>query len=104
MTKNPLINAITAVVYVAVVASIIFFGPKIVEPKQSILLPITFLSLFTLSAVVMASVFFYQPIALLIEGNKAVAFKLALHTILYFAVITAILFGVILLTTFLNAI
>ncbi len=97
MTKNPLTNALTAALYVIGIVSILYFGGTIAQPEDTILIPMAMLSLFTLSAAVMATVFFYQPVALLIKGETEPAFKLALHTIGYFAIITATLFLILLL-------
>ncbi|MES2953488.1 MAG: hypothetical protein V4674_02920 [Patescibacteria group bacterium] len=92
MTKNPLTNALTAALYIVGIVSLMYFGSTFVESEDTVLIPMAMLSLFTLSAAVMATVFFYQPISLLLEGEKESAFKLALHTIGYFAVITALFF------------
>lgn len=94
MTRNPLVNALTAVLYIAAVASIMQFGPPMLDDSlETILLPIAFLSLFSLSAAVMAFLFFYQPVRLFLEGEKDAALKLALRTIGVFAVITILLLG-----------
>ena len=49
------------------------------------------LSLFTLSAAVMAYVFGYEPFQLYFDGKKKQALDLALKTIAAFAIITAII-------------
>ena len=49
------------------------------------------LSAFSLSAAVMALIFFYHPVLLYLEGNKTEATKLILQTVGAFALITAIL-------------
>ena len=101
MTKNPLINASAAALYVAAVGLIPYIGSKIAEvaePKETIFGPIAFLSLFTLSAALMAFLFFYEPISLLTEGKKAEALTFLLHTIGYFALITCVVFVAVLIT------
>jgi hypothetical protein len=97
MTKNPLINALSAALYIAVVASVMFFGPKFITPVETIVIPIAMLSLFSLSAAVMAWLFFSKPVTMYLEGEKAAAIQLVVHTILCFAGVTAIFFASILL-------
>jgi len=53
--------------------------------------PITFLSLLTLSVVVMAFLFFYQPLQLFIEGKKKEAVNLFVKTVGIFAAFTAVI-------------
>ena len=95
MTKNPLLNAVAAVLYIALIALVMFYGLKTVK-DETILIPITVLSLFVLSAAVMGSIFFYQPVRLCLEGEKPQAVNLFLKTLAVFAAITA-MFLVILL-------
>lgn len=94
MTKNPLVNALAAATYIAAISCLLFFGLRSAQPEDSILMPITMLSLLTLSAAVMAFLFFYQPITLLSKGEHASALKLLLSTIGFFAVITVIFLGI----------
>ncbi|OGH26195.1 MAG: hypothetical protein A3C30_03725 [Candidatus Levybacteria bacterium RIFCSPHIGHO2_02_FULL_40_18] len=84
-------NAIGAILYIAVVASVMFYGTKISGPVDSIIGPIAAISLFTLSAAVMAYVFGYEPFQLYFDGKKKQALDLALKTIAAFAIITAII-------------
>lgn len=103
MTKKPFLNALIASCYVILVSLIPTFGDRlefVVTPKIAMIAPILFLSIFTLSAAVMALLFFYQPVVLLIEGNKVGAFKMLIETILSFAVTTLSLFLIALLFSF----
>lgn len=101
MTKNPIINALIAVLYIAAVVSAIFYvSPLFPDTDGTILAPMAMLSLLTLSVAMMCLTFFYNPVALLIKGEQAHAFKLLAQTIAYFAAIAAIsvtLFSAILL-------
>ena len=90
MTKNPIINALTAALYISAVVSILFVGESI-DSLDTIVVPMAMLSLFSLSAAVMSFIFFYQPVTLYLEGEKKVAVKLVIQTIASFAVITAVL-------------
>ncbi|MDD4027428.1 MAG: hypothetical protein PHO75_04585 [Candidatus Shapirobacteria bacterium] len=92
MTKNPLINALSASVYIVLVITVMTFATKPLQNKpDTFFTPIVFLSLLTLSVAVMAFLFFYQPVVLLIDGKKKEAINLFAKTIGIFAVITIIL-------------
>lgn len=90
MNKHPLINALLAALYISFVGLIPTLAGKIPEPKDTFLGPIVFISVFTLSAAIMAYLFFYQPVYLLIEHKKSEALKFLLQTIGYFALITVV--------------
>lgn len=92
MTKNPVINALAAILYIAGIASMIFYAEHFVgpAPKPSVIMPITFLSLFTFSAALMGYIFLYQPFQLYFEGKKKEAVNLFLKTVAAFGVITLI--------------
>jgi len=90
MTKNPVLNALAAALYIGLVSSVIFFGQRLVDPVDNVLMPITMLSLLSLSVAVMAYAFFYQPVLMFLEGKKTEAVKLGIHTVGAFAVITAL--------------
>lgn len=101
MTKNPIINALSAVLYICAVVSIMYFGSSLaVHVEKTLLLPIAMLCLFSLSVVVMAFVFFYQPVLMYMEGEKVKAIKLGLQTVGAFGVVTAILLASIVLSRF----
>ena len=87
MTKNPIINALSALTYIAVLVSIIFYGGDFIEHavEDSIFTPIAFLSLFVLSAAAMGYFFLSQPLQLFLEGEKKEGVDLFLKTLLSFA-------------------
>jgi hypothetical protein len=92
MTKHPFYNAIAAIVYVVFVVSIIqllghFFGNK---PDNTFLAPLFALSLLTLSVAVMAFLFFYTPLTLLLKGNERAAAYYLLKTISFFSLFVAV--------------
>lgn len=102
MTKNPFVNAVSAILYIALVASIMFYG---VEHNgnggpPSIIVPIAMISLFTLSAAMMGYIFLSQPLQLYIDGKKKVAVNLFLKTLGVFAGITALIFTLFLSRVF----
>lgn len=88
MTKNPFLNAFAALLYIVVVSFVMFYGPQIAKPKDSLLTPVAVLSLFSLSAAVMAYIFGYQPVLLFLDGKKKVAIELFIRTVGVFAGIT----------------
>lgn len=100
MTRNPFINAFSASLYIILVVTVMDFVSKTQGSKpDTILAPITFLSLLTLSAAIMGFVFFYQPLQLLIDNKKKEALNLFVRTLAVFAGITIValvlvLFGV----------
>ena len=93
MTKNPFLNALAAVLYISVVASLMFYGPERVGPVDSVLLPIAMLSLFVLSVATMGYIFFYEPFQLYFDGKKKEALDLFLKTIAIFAGVTVLVFS-----------
>jgi hypothetical protein len=90
MTTNPFLNALGALAYVISVVSFIHFATGFAEtgPDESVLVPIGMLSLLSLSAAVMAYIFFYQPILMLFDGKRKEAVQLFLQTIATFAALT----------------
>ena len=90
MTKNPIINALAGLLYIVAVVSLLFLGPKIFDPVESILIPIAMLSLFVFSAATMGYIFLYQPLQLFLEGEKKESVDLFLKTLGVFAIIVAV--------------
>jgi predicted membrane channel-forming protein YqfA (hemolysin III family) len=91
MTKNPLINALSASVYIILGVTIMTLVTEPLKNKpDTFFAPIVFLSLLTLSVAVMAFLFFYQPVMLFIEGKKKEAVDLFVKTVGIFAIFTAV--------------
>ena len=91
MTKNPFYNALTALGYIILVATVMFYGIRnIAHEKDTVLIPIAMLSLFSFSAAVMGYTFLSSPLQLYLDGKKKEAVKLITQTIAIFGVITAI--------------
>jgi hypothetical protein len=96
MSKNPLINALGASGYIVLIVSVLSYVSETQANKpDTFFAPIAFLSLLTLSVIVMAYLFFYQPIQLFIEGKKKQAIQLFVHTAGIFAGITALIAGLV---------
>ncbi len=91
MSKNPFINALGASGYIILVASIINLVSSAHKDKpDTFFAPVAFLSLLTLSAAVMAFIFFYQPLQLFIDGKKKQAVDLFVKTVSAFGAITVV--------------
>jgi hypothetical protein len=93
MTKNPILNALCAVLYIVVVASIIFYAPTIIKlpGEDTVFMPIWFLSLFVFSAAAMGYIFLAQPVQMFLDGEKKQATSLFLKTLAAFGVATLLL-------------
>lgn len=92
MSKNPIINAVSASGYIVLVVGVMSFVSQTQRNKpDTFFAPITLLSLLTLSVAVMAFLFFYQPLQLFIEGKKKEAVSLFVKTVGIFAAFTAVL-------------
>lgn len=92
MTRNPFINALAAFGYIAAIILVLFYGPIVDgELDNTVLLPITMLSLFVFSAASMAYIFLYQPVVLVIDGKQKEAVSLFLSTLGIFGTILAAL-------------
>lgn len=98
MSRNPVINALGASAYIGLVVSLLNFISRTQGSKpDTAFAPVAFLSLFTLSAVVMAFMFFYQPLLLFIDGKKKEAVNLFVKTVGVFAALTAVVWALLLL-------
>jgi hypothetical protein len=92
MTKKPLYNALAAFAYIVAVVFIVNWAGNNDVLETSLLMPVMMLSLFTLSAAVMAYLFLYQPLMLYLEGKKEDAVNLFIKTLLIFAIMPLSIF------------
>ncbi len=91
MTKNPIINALSASAYIFLVVSVMTFVTRPLRDKpDTFFAPITVLFVLTLSVAVMAYLFFYQPLLLFIDGKKKEAVDLFVKTVGIFAALTIV--------------
>ena len=92
MFKSPIINGLSASAYIIFIVSVMTFATQPLKNKpDTFFAPITFLSVLTLSVAVMAFLFFYQPMLLVIEGKKKEAVNLFAKAVGIFAAITAVI-------------
>lgn len=89
-TKNPIGNAVLALVYIVIVVSVMSFLNRTSGGHDTFITPILALSLFTLSAAVMGYLFLGQPIQMYLDGKKKPAVTFFMKTVGTFAVITII--------------
>ncbi len=90
LIKYSLINSLAVTVYVAIVGSLMYYGPQRFIPTPTVLVPITFLLLFVLSAAVVGLLIFARPVLLYFTGQKKESISLVLYTIGCLAIITII--------------
>lgn len=91
MSKNPFINAISALVYIFLVVTVMTLVTQPLRDKpDTFLAPVTFLTVLTLSVTVMAFLFFYQPVLFFIEGKKKEAVNLFAKTVGIFSIFTVL--------------
>lgn len=90
MTKNPILNALCAIAYIAGLVSLVFYGQMIINvpfgDAPTVLIPIAFLSVFVFSAALMGYLFLYQPLLLILAGEKKQGTDLFLKTVAAFGV------------------
>lgn len=81
--KKPFLYALVAAVYIMfIVLSVTTLGPAIPEPN--VVIPIGMLSLLVLSVAVMAFLFFFEPVQLLIEKRQKEALATFSKTVAFF--------------------
>lgn len=69
--KKPFIHALAAALYIVIIVLVIqFFGSALKNKVDTIVIPMTMLSLFVLSAAVMGFLFLSEPLYLLMESKK----------------------------------
>ena len=103
MIKNPYLNAFMALGYIAGIILAINKTSSIAShTPDTILAPVTMLSLFVLSAAIMGILFVYEPLRLFLENQKPQALSFLLKTVGTFACFVAVLALLIFYTSFLK--
>ncbi|HVW82609.1 MAG TPA: hypothetical protein VHC68_01550 [Candidatus Paceibacterota bacterium] len=96
MRAHPFWNAAGAAAYIgAVVLFINYISSIRANTPDTLLDSMSFISLVVFSAAVMAFLFFYQPVALLIEGKRAEAAAYFGKTLGFFGVIVVLLLALV---------
>ena len=92
MIKNPFLNAFMALGYIGLIILIINKTSSIAsQTPDTILAPVTMLSLFVLSVAIMGILFVYEPICLFLENQKQQALSFLIKTVGTFACFVVIL-------------
>ncbi len=91
-----LINALGVLVYVSIVAWLLFNGEHIFDDKPSFLIPVFMLLLFIISASITGLLVLGKPVHLYLSGLKKEAFTLLFTTlawlILFIVIVITVLF------------
>lgn len=90
--KTSLSNALGVAVYVGLVAYVMQHGERIFGKMQNFWGPFAFLMLFVVSAAVVGSLVFAQPVLYYLEDKKKEAVGLFAYTILWLILATVIVF------------
>lgn len=85
MQQNPFFHALAAAAHIVLIVFLMDTVTSIRMPRETVLLPMTMLSLFVLSAAVMGYLFVYQPVRLYMENKKDEALTFFGKTVGYFA-------------------
>jgi hypothetical protein len=96
MKWNPLLNAASATAYIGAVVLFLHFIESIRhDTPDTIIDGLGFISLIVFSASVMAFLFFYQPVLLLVENKKTEAVSYFLKTLGIFGAITVLVLALV---------
>lgn len=95
IVKTALFNAIATALYIVLIASFLFYAPKLFGPagpddNKTPLIPIVMLSLLVFSAALTGSLIFGRPILWYLDGKKAEALQLLFLTLGIFLIITLV--------------
>lgn len=101
ITSKPLYAALSAVAYIALVVGVVFTLPSLFQSgEESIFMPILMLSMLVLSVAVMAFLFFYQPLVLILDGKRDAGIRHFLETLGFFVGLTALVLTTAILLPF----
>ena len=95
IVKHAVINSLLTTLYIALVSSFLFYGPRAFSPakEDTVLIPIMMLSLLVFSVAMMGVLIFGRPVMWYLDGRKEEAISLLAHTlaIFFFIIIIALL-------------
>jgi hypothetical protein len=93
--KTAALNAVATALYVAAIASFLFYAPKVFGPGRvdTVLVPIVMLSLLVLSAALTGLLIFGRPVLWYLDGKKKEALSLLVYTLgIFLLIMIAVLF------------
>ncbi len=101
ITRQAFVNAGLTALYIAFVASFLFYVPPIFlgNKPDTVFAPIVMLMLFVFSAAITASLMLGKPILWYIDGKKREAVQLLFSTLLFFFCIILLAFTVSILAS-----
>ena len=89
--KKPFLNAVAAALYIVVIVFVAqAVGSALKDQNDSIITPMTMLSLFVLSAAIMGYLFLSEPLQLFLENKKQEAVTFFAKTVGIFACFVAV--------------
>lgn len=89
--KKPFIHALAAALYIVMIVLVMRDVISFLRDKQdTIVIPMTMLALFVLSAAVMGFVFLSEPVKLFIENRKQEAVDFFAKTVGFFSLFVAV--------------
>lgn len=93
ITKNALISALATALYIVLIASFMFYAPKMFGQSgkaDTVFAPIAMLCLFVLSAAITGFLIFGRPVMWYLDGRKQEALSLIFYTLGVFLIITIV--------------
>lgn len=104
ITKTALFNAVATALYIILIASFLFYAPKLFGPprpddNKTPLIPVVMLSLLVFSAATTGSLIFGRPILWYLDGKKKEAVQLLFSTLGIFLIITLVAISVLYLVS-----
>ena len=88
--KHATLNAVATALYIILIASFLFYAPKVIGPgpANTVLVPIVMLLLFVFSAALTGLLVFGRPVLWYLDSKKKEALSLLAATLLIFLIIT----------------
>ncbi len=100
MKHTPFRNALFALGYIILLVSSIYSTSYVTgAPEESVLYPMVMLSLLVLSVALMAYLFFYQPMVLILDGEREKAVSFFIRMLSMFALGIVVILGAVLIVS-----
>ena len=100
--KNAAVNASLTALYVFLVASFLFYVPKVLGiegDNNTVLIPVLMLLLLVFSVALVGVLIFGRPLLWYLDGKKKDAISLLFYTLVIFLLIIAVLFLLLFILT-----
>lgn len=98
--RKAVINALATALYITLIASFLFYAPKIFDQEKpdTVFAPIAMLLLFVFSAAFTGVMIFGEPVLWYLDGRKEHALSLLVHTLAVFFIVLLITFSLVYLS------